>query len=95
MEEGRTLKSCGTCRHHRAELRPKPIDTAFDSVVAFEDDDQKFYFCMVKEGPFSGKEIGFTPVLCESYEEPKNNGADLDALMARANSRRKKDEEER
>lgn len=95
-EEDSTLKSCANCRHHRVELRSKPLDTAFDTVVAFEDEDQSFYFCMSKAGPFSGKEIGFSPVLCDAYESPKGKGsigAELDALMARASLRAKKDEE--
>lgn len=86
-------KSCANCRHHRVELRPKPIDTAFDTVVAFEDEDQKFYFCVSKISTFAGKEIGFVPVSCEAHEEPKRTSEDLDALMARANARFKKDEE--
>lgn len=80
--------SCTTCRHHRAELHPKVIDTAFDTVVAFADKDEKIYFCTSTLGPHAGQKVGALPVFCEAWSAPRpSKSAELDRLMAQAEAR--------
>lgn len=90
--------SCTTCRHHRVELHPKVLDTAFDTVVAFDDKDQKVYFCTSPMGPHAGAKVGTLPVFCEAWSAPRSvNTAELDRLLARAlerAERAKPDDEE-
>lgn len=88
--------SCATCRHHRAELHPKVLDTAFDTVVAFADKDEKIYFCTSTLGPHAGQKVGALPVFCEAWSAPRPvNTAELDRLLARVSERTKRDEEDR
>jgi hypothetical protein len=87
--------SCATCRHHRAELHPKVIDAAFDTVVAFDDKDQKVYFCTSTLGPHAGQKVGTLPVFCEAWSAPRPvNTAELDRLLARVSERTKRNDEE-
>jgi len=80
--------SCITCRHHRAELHPKVIDTAFDTVVAFADKDEKVYFCTSTLGPHAGQKVGALPVFCEAWSAPRPaSNTELDRLMAQAAER--------
>jgi len=87
--------TCANCRHHRAELHPKVLDAAFDTVVAFADKDEKVYFCTSLTGPQAGQKVGAVPVLCEAWQEPRVLSSELDRLMARAAERARKEEEER
>lgn len=88
--------SCATCRHHRAELHPKVLDTAFDTVVAFADKDEKIYFCTSTIGPHAGQKVGALPVFCEAWSAPRPvNTTELDRLLARVSERTKRDEEDR
>jgi hypothetical protein len=80
-------KDCSTCRHHRAEMQPKVLDTAFDTVVAFADENQKVYFCTSTLGPHAGEKVGLLPVFCEAWSEPRPLSSELDRLMARAAER--------
>lgn len=82
-----TEKTCENCRHHRVEMRPKVLDTAFDTVVAFADVDEKVYFCMSQTGSRAGQTIGTIPVSCEAHEAPKRDLTALDALLAKAAER--------
>lgn len=80
--------SCATCRHHRAELHPKVLDTAFDTVVAFADKDEKVYFCTSTLGPHAGQKVGALPVFCEAWSAPRPaKNAELERLMAQAAER--------
>lgn len=87
--------NCANCRHHRAELHPKVLDAAFDTVVAFADKDEKVYFCTSPTGPQAGLKVGAVPVLCEAWQEPRALSSELDRLMARAAERARKEEDER
>lgn len=87
------MKTCATCRHHRTESQPKVLDTAFDTVVAFADEDQKVFFCTSSGGPYAGTKIGAEPVSCDFWTEPRPLSSDLDRLMARAMERSNKKEE--
>lgn len=85
--------SCTTCRHHRVELHPKVLDTAFDTVVAFDDKDEKIYFCTSNTGPHAGQRVGALPVCCEAWSAPRPvNTAELDRLLARSGERVKRKE---
>lgn len=87
--------SCATCRHHRAELHPKVLDTAFDTVVAFADKDEKVYFCTSTLGPHAGQKVGALPVFCEAWSAPRpTTSTELDRLMARAAERAARANEE-
>lgn len=87
--------SCATCRHHRAELHPKVLDTAFDTVVAFADKDEKIYFCTSTIGPHAGQKVGALPIFCEAWSEPRrSSNAELDRLLAQAEARAKATNEE-
>ena len=87
--------TCVTCRHHRVERHPKVLDTAFDTVVAFADD-QKIYFCTSSLGPHAGGKVGALPVFCEAWSAPRpvSELSELDRLMARAAERASKGREE-
>lgn len=79
-------KSCANCRLHRAEKQPKVISEAFDTLVEFEDEDETVYHCTL-----TNKRIGTSPILCDSYEEPRALTSQLDEwearFLARQNSR--------
>lgn len=80
-------KNCANCRYHSAENREKPVEAAgFDSIVEFGDP-QPFYICRSNVGPHAGREIGFDPVHCDSYEPPKPHQIDLDDMIARFEAR--------
>lgn len=89
-----STNTCANCRHHRVEMRPKVLDTAFDTVVAFDDRDEKVYFCMSKSGPHAGQPIGPVPVLCESHAAPRKTLSALDDLLAKAEARLSQREKE-
>jgi hypothetical protein len=87
--------SCATCRHHRSELHPKVLDTAFDTVVAFDDRDERVYFCTSTLGPHAGQKVGSLPVFCEAWSAPRAaSDAELDRLLALAEERAKAAKEE-
>jgi hypothetical protein len=87
------IDNCATCRYHRAEMQPKVLDAAFDTVVAFADKDEKVYFCTSSNSPHAGKKVGPLPVLCEGWSAPRpvSELSELDRLMARAAERASKE----
>lgn len=93
-----TSRTCATCRHHRTEKHPRVLDTAFDTVVAFADEDENVYFCTSPQGPsapYAGMKVGNAPVSCDSWAEPRPLSTELDRLMARAAERAGRKVEER
>jgi hypothetical protein len=78
--------SCAKCRHHRKETREVVVREVFDTVV--ETDDAVFYLCVAPKGPHAGKEVGFVPVLCSSFEPSRVlDTSALDARIAQAEDR--------
>lgn len=87
--------TCATCRHHRSELHPKVLDTAFDTVVAFAEQDERVYFCTSSMGPHAGQKVGALPVFCEAWSAPRRtSNTELDRLLALAEERAAKASEE-
>lgn len=83
-------KTCTSCRHHRVERHPKVIDAAFDTVVAFADEDERIYFCTASVGPHAGAKVGplaMIPEHCDAWSEPRPLSTELDRLLARAAER--------
>ena len=79
---------CSTCRHHRSELQPKVLDAAFDTVVAFADQDDRVYFCTSTQGPHAGQKVGTLAILCDAFEEPRQaRVSELDRLLAQSAER--------
>lgn len=77
-------------------MHPKVLDSAFDTVVAFADKDEKVFFCTAATGPHAGQKVGPVPVSCDAYQEPASLPlSELDRLMARAAERVRKEREER
>ena len=90
-----SIPNCANCRHHRIEMRLRVLDTAFDTVVAFDDRDEKVYLCMSKTGSKAGKTLGVVPAVCEAHEPPKRTLSALDELLAKAEARlSQRDEQE-
>ena len=82
-----STNTCANCRHHRVEMRPKVLDSAFDTVVAFADHDEKVYLCAAPSGSLAGQAIGAVPVLCEAHEPQRKTLSALDDLLAKAEAR--------
>lgn len=85
--------TCENCRHHRTERHPKVLDTAFDTVVAFADEDVLVFFCTSSTSPHAGTKIGTQPISCDAWESPRPLNTELDLLMARAAARAGKKED--
>lgn len=92
-------KDCSGCRHHSCEMRePLAFDNdaenVEDTMVAFEEP-KPFYLCKASEGPYAGREVGFEPVNCSSFEAPRPRNAEADKAMARFEARMQNRREER
>ena len=64
------------------------LDAAFDTVVAFADQDDRVYFCTSTQGPHAGQKVGTLAILCDAFEEPRQaRVSELDRLLAQSAER--------
>ena len=69
-------------------MQPKVLDAAFDTVVAFADQDDRVYFCTSASGAHAGQKVGTVPVLCDAFESPRQaKASELDRLLAQSAER--------
>jgi len=104
-QQTESQQTCHQCRHHSKAQKPSVVthalETIMDTLVEFADEDAIVYHCRAAKGPHAGKEVGPVPVQardCGSFEagrvRPDESRAKLDALMARAQNRTRRSDEE-
>ena len=87
------LATCVNCRYHSIEMVSEKIEVEpdksglglFDEDVKWYDDKEPFYNCKK-----TNKEVGRTPIYCESWEPVKKaDTSEVDKMMARFAARHK------